>query len=82
MITRFDQLILLLGTAKVEFIIVGGVAASAHGSARSTEDLDIVYRRTPENVARLVGALAPCQPYLRRLQDCRSGGMSGPSGMV
>lgn len=65
MITKFDQLIPLLVTARVEFIIVGGVAASVHGSARSTEDLDIVYRRTPENVSRLVGALAPCQPYLR-----------------
>lgn len=65
MLTKFDQLIPLLVRAKVEFIIVGGVAAVVHGSARSTEDLDIVYRRTPENVARLVDALAPLQPYPR-----------------
>jgi hypothetical protein len=65
MITKFDQLIPLLVRAKVEFIIVGGAAASAHGSARSTEDLDVVYRRTPGNVVRLVQALAPLQPYLR-----------------
>jgi len=40
-------------------------AATAHGSARLTVDLDVVYRRTSENIARLVSALAPLQPYLR-----------------
>jgi predicted nucleotidyltransferase len=49
----------------VEFIIVGGVAATIHGSARLTQDLDIVYARTPENAARLAAALAAYQPYLR-----------------
>ncbi|MCS6804568.1 MAG: hypothetical protein RMM98_11645 [Acidobacteriota bacterium] len=39
--------------------------AVAHGSARSTEALDIVYRRTLECVTRLVHALAPHHPYLR-----------------
>ena len=51
--------------AEVEFIVVGGVAARAHGSARLTNDVDVVYRRTPENVARLVAALEPHAPYLR-----------------
>lgn len=54
-----------LGEAKVEFILVGGVAARAHGSARLTQDLDVVYRRSPENLERLVKALAPYSPYLR-----------------
>ncbi len=49
----------------VEFIIVGGVAATIHGSARVTQDLDIVYARTPENVARLAASLGPHAPYLR-----------------
>lgn len=49
----------------VEVIIIGGVAASAHGSARFTNDIDFVYRRTPENLARLVDTLAPYEPYLR-----------------
>jgi predicted nucleotidyltransferase len=49
----------------VEFIVVGGVAATIHGSARVTQDLDIVYARTPENVARLAASLAPHAPYLR-----------------
>jgi hypothetical protein len=33
--------------------------------AQVTTDLEIVYRRTPENIARLAAALAPLQPYLR-----------------
>ena len=63
--TDFRSLIRVLAEAQIEFIIVGGAAATAHGSARLTEDLDIVYRRTPDNVARLARVLAPYQPYLR-----------------
>jgi predicted nucleotidyltransferase len=55
----------VLAQGGVEFIVVGGVAATAHGSARLTRDLDVVYRRTPENIARLAVALAPQSPYLR-----------------
>ncbi len=51
--------------ADVEFIIVGGVAARAHGSSRLTDDLDVSYARSPGNLARIVKALAPLQPYLR-----------------
>ena len=49
----------------VRFIIVRGAAATAHGSARLTQDLDVVYERSPENLRRVVAALAPQQPYLR-----------------
>jgi predicted nucleotidyltransferase len=63
--TDFGRLIPVLVEAQVEFIIVGGAAATAHGAARLTEDLDIVYRRTRENLSRLVRALAPYQPYPR-----------------
>jgi predicted nucleotidyltransferase len=63
--TDFPNLLELLSQSGVEFIIVGGAAATAHGSARLTEDLDLVYRRSPENIARLVAALAPHSPYPR-----------------
>jgi hypothetical protein len=36
--------------------VIGGAAAIAHGSARLTQDLDIVYERSPENLKRLVAA--------------------------
>jgi predicted nucleotidyltransferase len=63
--TNYLELIHLLVDGGVEFIIVGGAAATAHGSARLTEDLDVVYRRTRENVGRLVATLRPCAPYPR-----------------
>jgi hypothetical protein len=64
-VTDFKALLHLLTQNEVEFIIVGGAAATAHGSARLTTDLDVVYRRTNENIARIVNALRPIQPYLR-----------------
>ncbi len=60
-----EQLLPALSKAGVELIIVGGVAAIIHGSARLTQDLDIVYRRTPDTIARLATALKPFAPYLR-----------------
>lgn len=63
--TDFRALLEALTNNEVEFILVGGAAATAYGSARLTLDLDIVYRRTPENLRRLVSALAPHAPYLR-----------------
>jgi hypothetical protein len=61
----FEGLLATLVSHDVAFILVGGAAAIAHGSARLTQDLDIVYDRTPENLDRLVSALAPFKPYLR-----------------
>lgn len=63
--TDFKTLLRILSEAGVEFIVIGGVAAAIHGSARVTFDLDVVYRRTPDNIGRLVLALTPYHPYLR-----------------
>jgi hypothetical protein len=63
--TDFHSLIRLLVEHDIDFILVGGAAATAHGSARLTQDLDIVYRRTPDNLARIAACLAPHSPYLR-----------------
>ncbi len=63
--TSFAELLRTLAAAQVDFVLVGGVAAAAHGSPRSTQDLDVVYGRRPENLRRIVDALAPHHPYLR-----------------
>lgn len=63
--TDFAGLIGALANGRVEFLIVGGLAATVHGSARMTQDIDVVYSRAPENVKRLVEALTPFAPYLR-----------------
>jgi len=62
---QFKALLSALHEHDVSFIIVGGVAATLHGSARVTYDLDIVYERSRENLERIVEALAPFEPYLR-----------------
>lgn len=63
--TDFPRLLEALAGGNVEFIIVGGLAATIHGSSRLTQDIDIVYRRSDENIERIVTALAPHSPYLR-----------------
>jgi hypothetical protein len=60
-----ERLLGAVSDAGVSFILVGGVAARAHGSARITQDIDICYARDPGNLERLVKALAPFKPYLR-----------------
>jgi hypothetical protein len=63
--TDFTALLRRLIDGEVEFILVGGLAGNVHGAARATFDVDVVYRRTPENLKRLVAVLTPIQPYLR-----------------
>lgn len=63
--TDYAALIPLLVDSEIDFIIVGGAAATAHGSARLTLDLDIVYSRDSFNLEQIVKALEPFQPYLR-----------------
>ncbi len=49
--TEFRALLEALARADVEFIVIGVVAASIHGSPVVTSDLDIVDRLRPENAA-------------------------------
>jgi hypothetical protein len=70
-VTYFGQVLTLLASAEIEFILVGGVAANVHGSVRATDDLDFVYRRTQENLRRLAGAFGPLRPSLRGLRRDR-----------
>ncbi len=63
--TDFAKILQLLSDHGVEFIIIGGAAAIVHGSSRLTQDLDVVYRRSQENIARLSNAFQEQNPYLR-----------------
>ena len=65
MTTDYAALLRALAGGRVEFIIVGGLAATIHGAARATYDVDVLYARTPENLSRIVAALGPLRPYLR-----------------
>ncbi len=63
--TDFARLLVTLGAHQVDFIVIGGAAAIAHGTSRFTQDLDIVYDRSSENLQRIVAALNEFRPYLR-----------------
>jgi hypothetical protein len=64
-VLALDRLLRALADNEVAFIVVGGVAARAHGSALFTQDLDIVYERDARNYTALVKALRRYEPYLR-----------------
>src|SRR6185503_21004921 len=57
--------ITLLARFEVECVIVGGVAATLHGSAFPTTDLDICYARTSGNLEKLANALQSVHARLR-----------------
>jgi predicted nucleotidyltransferase len=63
--TNLQKLLRTLDDHHVEFILIGGLAARAHGSSRLTDDVDVSYSRTEKNVRHLVKALARYTPYLR-----------------
>jgi predicted nucleotidyltransferase len=65
MIASLEQMARQLQQHGVRFIVIGGWAAIIHGTARSTNDVDVVYARDADNIQRLVEALQPWQPYLR-----------------
>jgi len=65
MVTDFEAALTVLNSNQVDFIVVGGIAATLHGSAQITQDLDLVYARTRSNIERLAKAFKPLAPYLR-----------------
>jgi hypothetical protein len=65
----FRGAITLLQDAEVHFIVIGGLAATLHGSARITTDVDVLYERSTENIEKLVRGLAAVDPYLRGAPD-------------
>lgn len=54
-----------LSEAGVRFVVIGGVAAAAHGSTRVTEDLNICYDTSDENRRCLAALLQEWNAYLR-----------------
>jgi hypothetical protein len=58
-------LLAALASAGVDFIVVGGAAAVLHGAPITTQDLDIVHRRSADNVDRLVALLDQLDAVIR-----------------
>lgn len=58
-----ERILSVLVRHEVEFIVVGGIAATLQGAPLATFDLDILRRRTPENIARLLEALRELEAH-------------------
>ena len=67
----YAALIAALVDAKIEFIVVGGAAAVIHGAPITTQDLDIVPARDPENLARLLALLTSLDTRFRPVRPDR-----------
>jgi len=52
------ELFRLLADHRIDYVVIGGVAAQVHGRRRTTKDLDIMPAPDHENLARLALALA------------------------
>ena len=46
-----------LAEARIDYVVIGGIAVAAHAFVRATEDLDIVPDPTPANLDQLCNAL-------------------------
>ena len=62
---RFAETLQALAHASVEFIVVGMAAGVLQGVPLTTLDIDIVHRRTPENVNRLLTVLSNLKAVYR-----------------
>lgn len=54
---------------RVDFVVIGGIAARLWGSALITRDLDICYSRAPANLDRLASALRDVHARLRGVKE-------------
>lgn len=60
-----ERLLEVLGRHEVEFVLIGGLAAVAHGSPLPTTDVDVTPRRDAANLDRLAGALRELEARIR-----------------
>jgi hypothetical protein len=61
----YRRILETLGRHQVELVIVGGVAAHFYGASYFTKDMDVVYARSPENIARTLAALDEMETIFR-----------------
>jgi predicted nucleotidyltransferase len=66
---RLSQLVKRLLDAKVEFVLVGGMAVMSYGIPLVTQDVDICCRFTEDNLMRIQAAVADLNPRHRNRPD-------------
>jgi hypothetical protein len=60
-----DEILRILDRHDVEFVLIGGMAATMHGSDMVTFDLDVSPKTTRDNLERLASALRELDASLR-----------------
>jgi hypothetical protein len=65
-VTQLPQLVQRLTDAEIDFVIVGGIAGTLHGSSLVTRDLDVCAVLSRENVAKLREVLRDVNPTHRQ----------------
>jgi hypothetical protein len=66
---EIQRLLARLPDSGFEFVVVGGVAAIAHGASTLTRDLDVAAPMTTENLTRLLDVLRPLHPRFATRRD-------------
>ncbi|MPY89354.1 MAG: hypothetical protein GEU99_15685 [Luteitalea sp.] len=62
---RPDEVVRVLYEHRVRFVLIGGLAATLHGSVHPTFDVDITPDDSPDNLARLSAALHALNARIR-----------------
>jgi predicted nucleotidyltransferase len=52
----FEDFLQLLKDNDVDFVVIGGYAVAYHGYIRATNDIDIFFRNTTENISKILNA--------------------------
>jgi predicted nucleotidyltransferase len=53
----FEEFLRFLNEEKVEFVVVGGYAVAFHGYVRATNDMDLFFKNTKDNILKICRAL-------------------------
>ncbi len=62
---RPEYVVRLLGRHRVEYVLIGGLAAVTHGAPLVTQDVDLCHARGRDNLDRLAAALQEVHAQLR-----------------
>lgn len=60
-----EEILLILNRHHVDYVVIGGIAATLHGSNLRTGDVDICPARDPGNLSRLAAALKELDARIR-----------------
>jgi hypothetical protein len=69
MLPDLAGLVAALNAGGIRYVVIGGIAVSAHGHVRATEDLDIVPDPDAENLDRLGNVLVQLDARLEANRD-------------